>query len=278
MPMKLRQASVITILLITLSSCSLERKMAVNFIKTANEQTILLQFPNQLIKSNLKIDSTAYSKDTDPKDLELIGYNNSLVLKHVNDSIFLDRCKQNMLKELTSYGVNVLEFENYKEISTDSVYLLNLAQIELEEYKDSATIDKFCYGYLRFYDMQLNAINVNSWFELSKLNVSSLEFPVLYSSYYQFDGVEGECKKEFTKRGNEVMYHFEIDDLDAEASYKLASEAGKRYASNFFDYLLNIYVQDNLPAGKTPYFYYHYNREKKVLRKICEDAFIEMDP
>ena len=264
-------------LFILMTSCSLERRLASDFIKDANNQSIVLQFPDYVVKTSLKKDSVRDLKISDPMDLEALRFEESLVLKHVDDSILLAGCKQSMVKELNAYGLKIINAEDYDVSSTDSLYFLNFAQIQLEEYKDSATIDKFCYGRLNFYDFILNAINVNSWFELSKFN-TNVKFPVLYSSYYQFDGVDGRCQKVFTKNGNKVMYNYKTDTINAKVSYELASEAGKRYASNLFDYLLNIHIQDHLPEGKTPYFYYHFNRRKNVLRKICEDAFVEMDP
>jgi len=273
------QATVLLLFLfILLTSCSLERRIASEFIKEVNNQSIVLQFPNDVIKSNLKIDSVRASKISDPDVLDALRYAESLVLKYVDDSIFLASCKQNMVEELKAYGLNVINVEEYDESSTDSLYFLNLAQIQLEEYEDSATIDKFCYGRSYFYDFILNAINVNSWFELSKFNVDNVKFPVLYSSYYQFDGVDGHCQKVFTRNGNKVMYNYKVDTIDVKLSYELAAQAGKRYASNLFDYLLNIHVQDHLPKDKNPFFYYHYDRRKNILRTVCEDAFVEMNP
>ncbi len=267
-----------SLLLIFLTSCSLERRLASDFIKEANNQSIVLQFPDYVVKTSLKTDTVRDLKIKDSFVLDSLRFQESLVLKYVNDSKFLAGCKQSMIKELNAYGINVIEHDQFDGNSVHGLYFLNLAQIQLEEYQDSATIDKFCYGQLHFFDLTLNALNINSWFELSKLDEDSVKFPVLYSSYYQFDEVKGSCLKVFAKYGKKVMYNYKVDTIDAQTSYKLASEAGKRYASNFFDYLLNIYVQDHLPEGKTPYFYHHYDHRKNVVRNLCEDAFVEMDP
>ena len=75
-----------------------------------------------------------------------------------------------------------------------------------------------------------------------------------------------------------LSFRYKIDTMQMSDIYNLAELAGKKYAINFYDYLLNIHIHDQMPKGKIPRFYYHYNRRSKSLQTTYYDGFIEIEP
>lgn len=261
-------------------SCSLERKIASNYVRKVDKKSIMLFFPDYIQKTNLKTDSIPNADSLDAFTLDSILYAQSIYLQYVDDSLLLSRCKESLIKELILYGFNVYEIDRMDEFIAlnDSSYVLNLAQIELEEYlyilRPEYHLDE-----RNFYTVNIgvNAINLNSWFELDRHNIPSEQYPVLYSSYYLHDEVEGGFIIKYEK-GLKLTYQYKIDSVNVVDVYELAALSGKKYAINLYDYLLNLYIQDNMPKGQVPVAYFHYERKSKMIITIYEDSFIEIDP
>ncbi|PKP34231.1 MAG: hypothetical protein CVU00_07840 [Bacteroidetes bacterium HGW-Bacteroidetes-17] len=259
-------------------SCSLERKIAKSYVKTKDKKSILLYFPTELSKLNLKAYRMPAKDSLLFADIDSFLMNKSLFLQYIDDSVFISKCKQSMIKELNNYGINVYEYDQINEFMNlhDSSYVINLAQMQLEEYilQDSAEdiidgLNYKCY-------LELDAINLNSWFELSRNRVHDERYPILYSSYFVCDSINGAYVK--SEKNDSITFFYRRDTLALPKIYELAENAGKKYASNFYDYLLNIYVQDHLPKDQGPKFYFHYDREEKRIQPFYYDGFTEMDP
>lgn len=261
-------------------SCSLERKIAGNYVRNVDKKSIMLFFPDYIQKTNLKTDSIPNADSLDAFTLDSILYAQSIYLQYVDDSLLLSRCKESLIKELILYGFNVYEIDRMDEFIAlnDSSYVLNLAQIELEEYLYIFS-PEYHLDERNFYTVNIgvNAINLNSWFELDRHNIPSEQYPVLYSSYYLHDEVKGDFIKKMEK-GTGLTYKYKIDSVNVVDVYELAALSGKKYAINLYDYLLNLYIQDNIPKGQVPVAYFHYERKSKMIITIYEDSFIEIDP
>jgi len=259
-------------------SCSLERKIARTYVKTKDKKSLLLYFPTELSKLNLKAYRMPAKDSLQYSDVHSFLMNRSLFLQYIDDSVFIAKCKQSMIKEFIDYGIKVYDYDQINDFKklNDTSYMLNLAQMQLEEYilQDSAEdiidgLNYKCY-------IELDAINLNSWFELNSNKVPSEHYPVLYSSYMVSDSVYGSYVK--NEKNDSITFFYMRDTLDLPKIYELAENAGKKYAINFFDYLLNIYVQDHLPKDQNPKFYFHYDRKMKILQTYYYDRFIEIDP
>ncbi len=261
-----------------LASCSIESKIAKSYVKNESQPAVLIFLPEELYKNNLKSYAILNFDSTQQINEDSLLFYNSLFLQHVNDSLFIAQCKQSMISELKAYGLKVYEYEQLDEFQKfgDSSYVLNLAQMQLEEYLLKQEVEDFFDYSLYSTKVDLNAINLNSWFELSRYRVPNENYPVLYSSYYIFDEMEGEFYKPLNNI--DMVYRYKVDSVEMSDIYKLAETAGKKYAINFYDYILNVYIQDHLPKNTNPTFYYHYNRRSKSLQTIYNDAFTEIDP
>ena len=276
--MRIKSFLVFIILSSILVSCSLERKIAQSFVKDESVKPLLLFFPTQLYKANLKTKELSSLDSLNSFTIDSALYAKSLFLQSINDSVFLSKCKQSMLAELKARGFKVYEVDQLEEFMNlnDSSYVLNLSQMQIEEYIYTATVQTpLEYDYY-FTGIDLNAINLNSWFELKRNQVPQEKYPVLYSSYFIYDDFEGDFFR--SPENGKMSYRYKVDSLEMKDIYNLAELAGKKYATNFYDYMLNIFVQDKLPKGKVPVFYYHYNRKAKALQTYYDDMFVEMDP
>lgn len=261
-----------------LISCSLERKIAKNYVKAKEKKSVLLFFPSELFKTNLKTYQALTDDSLQQLNHDSFLMDSSLFLKYINDSLFMAKCWQSMVNELGAHGFIVYGSDQIDEFMdrNDSSYVINLAQIQLEEYVHTEILEAEIDG--RYYsgEVDLNAVNLNSWFELERNQVPNEKYPVLYSSYFIYDDLQGEFRQ--SNSIGEVNYRYKLDTMQVADVYNLAELAGKKYAINFYDYLLNIYVQDHLPKNQSPVFYFHYDRRMKSLQTYYYDGFTEIDP
>ncbi len=264
---------------VLLVSCSLERKIATNYVRKVDKKSILLFFPDNIHKVSLKADSIPNADSLGVFVLDSILYAQSAFLQKIDDSLLLSLCKESLIKELNLYGFNVYEIDRMDEFIAlnDSSYVLNLAQMELEVYRYILSPEYLDLGHYYSVDIDVNAINLNSWFELDRHNLPTEQYPVLYSSYYLHDDVDGRFIRKHERKSG-LTYLYKIDSVSVIDVYELAVLSAKKYAVNLYDYLLNLHIQEKMPAGEVPTAYYHYDRKGEMIMTWYEDSFIEIDP
>lgn len=295
---EIKSAVFIILLCTSFISCSVERKIADRYVKNADNKSIVLNFPDYIFKTNLKKNSISNLSEIDDYSLDSSLYAQSTYLQHLNDSIFLNRCKESLIHELRFYNVRVYDADEMDKLksSNDSSYLFILTQIELEEYTYMTTPRKLfgsSIGYYKsnvydtkslIFDLNSNGVNVNSWFELSRYNVPDELYPILFSSYFITDDIEINVNEYYNYTlyehtgltgGNATFNTLPIQMTDV---YDLAALAGRKYAINIYDYLLNLYIHEQMPAGQIPTAYFHYDPRKNSLIRSYTDSFIEIDP
>lgn len=263
--------------LLTLGSCSTERQVAREYLEIRPDKNILIMSPDFIYKTNLKGDDIKglESLPKYKKDSVLIA--KSLYLKNISDSLLLKKYLSSLVNELKKYGMNV-----YTEANIDSFlqldkpsYMFNLAQLELEEYilpvEEEEVFDDTVLYYKTF---KLNAVNINSWFEVTKMNADSSGRKVLYASHYVFDYLKGSFRKHvFT---GDVKFRYVQKEIEVGDIYDLAEELGRKYAGYIFDYILNEHIRENLHDKINPNKYYHYDRNSGALKNAYDDRFTEL--
>lgn len=256
-----------------LCSCTLEKELADNFIKKLPEIDVQLFSPDMVYKYNHKGEAIRGFDSLSSIQGDSALFADSKYIQFINDSIFLDRYVNSFIDELRMLG-----FKVFIESSIDSVllskpqaYMVNFAQIQLDEYllpfEDSETFDETTY-YKR---MELNASDLSSWVELSKLNAAKPVKTLLYSSFSASDGLNGRFY--FDPLTSNIRYKYKIDSLKVKDVYELSSFAGKRNASYLFDYFMNQYITYKLPDGEEPVDYFHYNRFRHSITPAGDDRF-----
>ena len=258
------------------NSCSVEYKIAKEFTETENNISLLVFAPDYIFKNNLKIyEFPVYDSLTDD-ELDSALFFNSIFLKNLDDSIFFENYMNNLYLGLSRYGIKVFPeymIDSFLLIQTDA-YILNIAQIELEEYIMPYTAEEYFGEYLYSETIGLNAVNINSWFEITKVNEDENEKKVLYASHLVFDDLSGSFSQNiFT---SEISFSYLIDPMTENDIYKLSALLGTKYAGYTFDYFLNNYIIKHLPENYHSDKNLHYNPFRKTLTPANDDGFIEM--
>ena len=275
-----RLISVVTIILLfNLFSCTIEKKIAKEFIENDSTRSVLVIPPDFVYKTSLKDYEEEDTAFMDEWELDSLLYENSLFLKYVIDSVFLNDYYVNYCYELEKLGFEVHDQDSlvvYLSRKPDS-YIFHLAQIELEEYIMPIIEKEEFDEYLYYQVFNLNAINVNSWLEISKMNEEEKKF-LFFSSLFLTDELEGYFKYNYFT--GDVKFKYSIDTLLLDEVYQLGELAGYLYAGYTFDYFLNLYIDKRMEEEekRRSNIYYHYNRERNYLAPAKEDEkFIPME-
>ena len=247
------------LLVLLLSGCQTELKLAKNFVAEKANTRVAVYFPE---KAEVKVEyNTQYQMQTD-------------VLQGFSYDLFLDVLYDAYADGLRAYGLDVYVPEDADNVQVDSVnWLVMLSRMEISgritEYEDYLFSDTDEYSYKH----PLNTVNVASWFEISDGEWK----PVLFCEHNLIDGFDS--KTDYSFWANKMDYSYTIDTLELKDVYNYAVYLGKLYAGYTYDYMMNRYVGDEL--AKRNYMYQmllRYDPYKKQLRYAEEDdRFIEVE-
>jgi hypothetical protein len=191
----------------------------------------------------------------------------------VDDSLFLENYVNNFLSELRKLGFTVYLPEAVDSLLKEQpqVYVLNMAQLQLDEYYYPFEDKTVYYETIYSKSLELNAVDFSVWYEVSKMNSANPKKTLLYATHSMTDGVDGSFFLDpFT---DDVKYRYTIDSISVADIQTMALNLGKRHASYLYDFFLNQYVAYHMPEGEVPYSYYHYNRFTHRLETVEEDRF-----
>ncbi len=265
---------VIVVLALSIQACTIERKTAVAFTKKANVTSLIVLQPDQLFKINQKLyllDSLGpVDKDREAEVL----LENSLFLKDLNDSRFVDNYMLGYKNELARFGFHVYDASTMDQLPAkdSNVIQVSVAQIELEEtlypFRDETQI----YGQNYFHDHQLNAVFVNSWFDITPLNNKS-------SIYFATDMLVDQVESTFDYDvfSDQVRYMYNLEPMSTDMLYQFAYDLGRVYAGYTFDYLLNTELDRVLPPEDRTDRYWRYDPFSQTFFLAGEDRFISLE-
>ena len=246
-----------------ITSCSVEEKMALNFVKVNNTRSILVFSPDKIFKINQKTELLDSLKIYDESKFDSVLYTHSDYLQYLNDSLFLANYMLGYTEEMTSLGFAVYkqdQTQTFMEVDSNA-YVANIAQIEIEEtfydYRAGETI----YGHYYYYDFALNAIIVNSWIELKEFNKNGDGEQLYYATDLITDDFEGDFHVDIF--AGEMRYVYNIDTLETENLYNFAFLLGRKYASYTMDLLINKHLDENVPKGQRSETYWRYDPTEK---------------
>lgn len=278
--MKFRFTTIFPILalLLTFSSCSIERKLANEFIRKIDSISVLLIPPDFVFKSNLKNYQIDGFDKLSSDEQQQILYDSSMYLQYISDTFLISRFFSSMETTLRKYGIytylpdEVVEFMGVKSMA----YQVTLAQFEMEESIYPYRAEEVFFDTVLFYeDFDLEQVGLNTWFEISKLNDTKAINNILYASDFVTDELEGRFTSNvFT---GEVKFKYNIFPLEKEDVYTLAARAGERYAGYVFDYIMNQYIYFNLPDQNPPKTYLSYDHDAGVLFPAEDRRFLFID-
>lgn len=264
--------TLVVVLLLAFASCSVERKIAKEFVANDSTRTALFIPPDFIYKASLKdweIDSASQFNEW---ELDSLLWERSLFLQYISDSSFLDYYIGNYTSELAELGFQVYPEDSLLSFLTgkNDAYIVHLAQLEIEEYvmpfEESEQFGEYVYTEV----IDLNAINVNSWYEISRVNEAE-DKSLFFSSHYLTDDMEGFFKY-YPFTGN-VEFRYDVDTLMIDQVYRLGALAGYLYAGYTFDFLLNRYIDKRMveEGYNRSDVYYHYDRRKNYFSPAKEE-------
>jgi len=265
-------------LLLAISSCSIERKLANEFVQKTDSISVLLIPPDFVFKTNLKKYRIEGFDLLASAEQQQVLYDSSLYLQYISDTLLISRFFSSMESALRKFGIytysedEVVEFMGVKNMA----YQVTLAQLEIEESIYPYRAEEVFFDTVLFYeDFDFEQVSLNTWFEISKLNDPKAVNNILYASDFVTDELEGRFTSNvFT---GEVKFKYNIFPLEKEHVYTLAARAGERYAGYVFDYIMNQYIYFNLPDQNPPKTYLSYDHDAKVLFPAEDRRFLFLD-
>lgn len=259
---------------IIIVSCSVESKIAEEKVLRSNFKAVIIG-PEFIHKVNLKIDLLTKEDSLSTNNLDSLIYYRSDIIQHLDDSIFIQHCLISMQNELIiNYEVKLYNSNSEFDKLPDSTFILTFAEIEIEElYAISENLMRDKNGRVYYEEKLVNSINLNSWFELEYKVIPNELFPILYSSF-----------KVFVPKSDSSVDLYKDDSKTDSISlnsmlkiYESAELVGKKYASYFYDYMLNVKIFEQMPKGQKPNYYMHYEYKNGRIYPIYDDMFIELE-
>ena len=247
------------LLVVTLSGCQTELKLAKKYMAERNSIQAAVYFPEQaIVKAEY---NTQYGRQTE-------------VLNGFSQDLFLDVMYNAYAEEMGRYGVEVYVPADIDNVTVDSTHwLVMLSRMEISgritEYEDYLFSDTYEYSYKH----PLNTVNVASWFEINDGDWK----PVQFCEHNLMDGFDS--KTDYSFWTNKIDYSYTIDTLELKDVYNYSVYLGKLYAGYTYDYMMNSYVGDELKKkGYSYQMLLRYDPYKKQLRYAEEDeGFVEVE-
>ncbi|MCX6231673.1 MAG: hypothetical protein NTZ33_09035 [Bacteroidetes bacterium] len=263
-------------LLLILYSCSTERELARDFVKSKKEVPILLLRTDRIILTNEKLKQIHDFDSLDAKTQDSLWLAKTHYLDSINDIKLLDIMYMRVSKELKSYGFNV--FTTDKSNIFDTIQspktILNIAQVELTEADYTYRDEQVFFGDLMYYyDHILNAVNLNLWFEFA--DTASKKPKVLFSSFSVNDQLDGAFILDNVTY--KVSYKFKITPFKTEDIYQLIDNSAVKCSNYFYNFLMNNYIRDMLPTSVRFFKHFAYNRYYDFLYYDEEEHFNEIN-
>jgi hypothetical protein len=262
-----------------MTGCTLEQKLARSFVDTEKPGQYFLLKPSFIYRYNLKEFEIPGIDTLDEFSKDSLLIESSLFLKTVSDSVLVEEFVDGFKKTLEAYGAVVMPESAVDTLMENggTPYIINIAQLSLEEYIHPYSTEEQVYDEVIVIDgIDLNALNLNVWLELGRMNTEKNN-KVLFASDYLLDNINGTLKQNLIT--GKMSFDYTIDTINIPQVYDFARKFGIITATLLFDYLMNKYIGEKLPEDY-PYerYYYHYDPLRRLVYPIGdEEKIIELD-
>lgn len=255
------------------SSCSIEHRLAKEYIRSGGGESLLVVPSDFLYKTNTTYQEPDPVNMISERAIDSVGYFKSTYVQYISDSVFLEKFYNAFIMEMEESGYDIYLPADSQIFNRESKgkWTIWFAQLQLEE--ESRKLYEETYDpeenyYYKEYD--LSTVGINTWTDVS-FSGSVDQHRLLYLSGFIEDEFEGgfsynhfDDKMYFSDKTLRITYN----DV-----YKMAVDSGKKHAELLFDYLLNDYIRRNMPPGTTRRLIYHYDRRFRTLTKDVTERF-----
>jgi len=264
-------ALIFGLVMMGLTSCLPERKVARTFATASGEINLLVIPPDYVFKYNHKGEAIENFASLNQQQQDSALWATSRFMQFVSDSLILDNYMNKFIDELRALG-----FKVYLDDAVDSFmtgkpqsYVIDISQMQLDEYfypmQDEESFNDSVY----YKNFNLNAVDMSCWFDLSKANTDNARKTVLFNTATSYDSFEGRFYNDpFT---GAVRYKYRIDSLELKDVYAMATYLGRKHAGYLYDFFMNQYIAKHMPDGLEMQDYYHFDRQSKTIYPADDD-------
>ncbi len=259
-------------------SCSPERKLARKYAIMARDNSVLVLLPTEVWLVNQKSDypGSSFTFSQAKQDVRLLE--NTLIFPNLSQASVLRLFGESYLSELSKYGLKVYtedQTEAFMHADT-SAYILNLAQLELQEYyspvEDEVIVGETVYTY----DFAINGLNLALWLVFNKVNDKNIKKPtVLFATHDLLDRYEGYFTMKFMT--GKIDYKLKVDTMNIERARNFISYLGRLYAAYTFDYMMNDYVNRKLGPAVVQRRHFRWDPFNKNLKATINERFVPLN-
>lgn len=250
-------------------SCSPERKLAKQFVEEISKPNLLVLMPSFIFMEDLKLSGL--------ENVESDTLMKSLVLDKIEDSAVINRFRDTYVSQMERYGVHVYDENTLNDfMKLDSnAWVVNLAQIELQEYETVFTDSQEFFGVIYSTDVTLNGLNSAFWFEFSQVNASENNKPdIMFAANDLYDRFDGRYIYDIFS--GQMKYTLEIDTINVDDFNRQIDFSAKLFAGYTFDYLMNKFISNNIADKSRKVNFYRYDPYKHSYFITIEDKFIPL--
>jgi hypothetical protein len=259
------------------TACSPERRLARQFVSLKEPVTVLLVNPDIVYKKSYKVPDSLDLSRLSEREADSALFIQTRLLQYTNDSIFIDAFIQGMVSALHTAGVKIYAADSsLRFIQAETpAYIVNVAQLQLEEYYDSLVTAPDIFNDDQVYVIYYTAVNMNSWYELSRLNSESSDRQILFNSKTVQDYVDGGMR--YVPISGDYKFISSIDSLSLSDVYELAGHVGFMNGNQLFDYIMNAWIRQHLPQQSGVVKMFSFNPISGELKRSNTSGFIPLN-
>lgn len=257
------------------SSCSVERRLARDFVDQQQRPPVILKEPAQFYLVSYK-ETEQDTSGLKTWQIDSIRYHESEIVQHVDPDSAQDFFFKAFAKQLEQLNFEVYQGNEIAELlsnDTAQPLVMRFPQMELEEFTKPWAHEEFIRGRKYYKNFDLDAVNLNSWLQLSRRGVKGSEF------YFVSDSITDVVDGHFyiTERTGKVKFRYKYYDVKTEDIYRFMQDMGRNYAQYVFDHYLNRFVKASRNKSTQREFLYHYDPADDNFMLIRQMPWIEME-
>ncbi len=260
-------------ILFVISSCSIDRRLAKEFISANKRPKVYLYSTDNMFMVSYRPTQQDTTQLTS-QQIDSIRFYESKYIQFLDKEKIKTAYEKGFANQLKKYGYEVLINQKMPEnLKQDSLTPLSVtySQIELNEYiKKTTDVGYFNRKeYLKYFDV--DAINLDSWINIQRNQQKALFF--VHDSIS--DIIDGYFYQKFSGK---VKYRYKKHNMTLDNIYRFVEDIAANQAQYFFDFFLNNYIDNNRKSSKKRFYQYHYDVDKNVIMLIEELPWTKMNP
>jgi len=263
--MVFRKSFLFLLLLSLLLSCSVEKKIAMEYMENKEPIKMLIMEPEFCYMINTNPYQIQYLESYPQHKKDSLLYAKSKYVRYLDETLMRVQYLDTLFNNLQDLGFEIYNLDSllpFLEMKEER-YLLNIAQMQLLESQEVMVFSEIFDTLEYFVEYPITKIDFDLWLELSSLNKEDAEMQVFYAN----KSIQDKLKVRFYKKflSLDVLYDKEYEALNFQQIVNLPSQSAKEHAQAIFDLFLNQYIDNKLPENRKRKHFYTYDSEKGII-------------